>query len=147
MTVLDHTHVAVRDLDRSLAFYVGMLRLNVLWDSRASEPPLELAPLVRALMGREDCSVRIVQVDTGGRRVLELIEFEHPPGRDLEPHLGDAGGGYHAFAVEDLPVLHRRLRESGYHCLTQEPVTITFGPLTGGLVAMVVDPDGVPVEL
>lgn len=143
---IDHVHVTVRDLDASLRFYHDLLGLAVAWDSRDEAPSSELSALLDSLFARP-VAVAIAQLTTREGTMLELIEFAEPAGRDLAPEVGDAGYGHIAFRVDDLAALHARLKASGASCRTDAPLPITLGPLAGGLVALVSDPDGVPIEL
>jgi catechol 2,3-dioxygenase-like lactoylglutathione lyase family enzyme len=48
--------------------------------------------------------------------------------------------------VNDLRACHAELRAKGV-CFKSDPVTITAGPNTGGLVIYFYDPDGYTLEL
>lgn len=145
---LDHSSLTVRDMDRALEFYQGLLGLEKTWDTHDEPLTPELAEFLTHLTGYPDCRMRIVQLAAGEGHVVELLEYRSPEGRDLQPAPSDVGTGHFAFRVEsDLRGLHRRIKERGYLCYSPEPLDIPDGPLKGGLAAFVADADSVTVEL
>ena len=69
---LDHCGVTVGDLDRSLRFYHGLLGLPVRAQGEADGPHLE------AITGLAGARVRFADLDAGGGRVVELVQYLDP---------------------------------------------------------------------
>ncbi|MBA3765293.1 MAG: VOC family protein, partial [Actinobacteria bacterium] len=65
---LDHVSVTVRDLDASLAFYVGLLGLPLI--ARGESDDVELAEI----MDQEDVRIRWADIEVGDALTLELVE-------------------------------------------------------------------------
>lgn len=127
VTALDHFVLRVRDLDRSLGFYRGVLGLPVefLEEHRAG-----LRPFVSARVG------------------AELIDLVPDPTYDAEAG-GRSGGFLHLclrvegrLAEEVLP----RLRAAGVEILEDAPME-RMGATGSALSIYVRDPDGYVVEL
>src|SRR5262249_14409030 len=114
----------VRDLDRSLAFYQGLLGLSVegIDDCRQGRRPF--------------VSVRI------GESLLDLV-----PDPSFDPALGGEGRFLHfCITLDDLAEAIRVLREAGVPFLHDEPVA-RGGARGVGLSIYAQDPDGYVVEL
>ena len=145
---LDHSSLTVRAMDRALEFYEELLGLEKTWDTQDDPLSSDLAEFLTRLTGYPDCRMRIVQLAAGDGQVVELLEYQSPVGRDLQPAPSDVGTGHFAFRVDsDLRQLHSRIKERGYRCYSEEPLEIPDGPLKGGLAAFVADGDSVTVEL
>ena len=120
-----HTMLRVRDLDRSLAFYVNRLGMTVLRRQEFTE-------------GR----FTLVFVGYGAERHATVIELTHN-WDDRDYVLGSAYG-HLAVEVVDLSAAIAELAALGVR-ITRAP-----GPLKGDLtqlIAFVADPDGYSVEL
>ncbi len=121
---LDHFVLRVRDLDRSLAFYRGLLGLPV---EGLDECKQGSRPFV---------SIRI------GESLLDLV-----PDPTFDPASADEGPFLHfCVTLEDLPGAIRVLREAGVRFLHDEPVA-RGGARGVGLSIYAQDPDGYVVEL
>ncbi len=121
---LDHFVLRVGDLDRSLAFYQGLLGLSV---EGLEECKQGARPFV---------SVRI------GESLLDLVP---DPGFDF----ASAGEGrflHFCITLDDLAQAIRALREAGVPFLHDEPVA-RGGARGIGLSIYAQDPDGYVVEL
>ncbi|HSD11414.1 MAG TPA: VOC family protein [Candidatus Binatia bacterium] len=121
---LDHFVLRVRDLDRSLAFYQGLLGLAV---EGLDECKQGARPFV---------SVRI------GESLLDLV-----PDPSFDPASTGEGRFLHfCVTLEDLPEAIRLLRQAGVQFLHDEPVA-RGGARGVGLSIYAEDPDGYVVEL
>ena len=121
---LDHFVLRVRDLDRSLGFYQGLLGLPVegLDECRQGARPF--------------VSVRI------GESLLDLV-----PDPSFDPaSAGEARFLHFCVTLEDLAEAIRGLREAGVQFLHDEPVA-RGGARGIGLSIYAQDPDGYVVEL
>ena len=117
---LDHIAVTVSDIDQALSFYVDVLGF------------VERQRVFRA----ERNSLKVDLRHACGL-MLEIYMFPDAPGRRA-----DARGLRHlAFEVEDINATVKRLSGCG---IAVEPVRMDR--LTGSLVTLAHDPDGLPVE-
>jgi lactoylglutathione lyase len=115
-----HAGITVSDLDRSLAFYCGLLGLELLWRRLYDEPEI----------------TRIVGVPeaTG----LEIAMLVVPC---------DWGTGHFCFFVTGIEELYGELRERGVSFRSDGPVEMTAGANRGGKSLYSLDPDGYVIEL
>ena len=121
---LDHFVLRVRDLDRSLAFYQGLLCLSVegLEAYRRGERPF--------------VSLRI------GESLLDLV-----PDPSYEPGAASDGGFVHfCLTLSDLAAAVQLLRNAGVRFVHEEPVA-RGGARGVSLSIYVEDPDRYVVEL
>ena len=138
---LDHVSVTVRDLDSSLGFYVGLLRLPLI--ARGVSDDAELAEI----MGQDDVSIRWADIEVGDALVLELVEFMRPIGTPVTKSLWDPGATHIGLQVGDIDAVHERLREAGVRVVSK-PVRLTEeGDWHGVRVHYAIDPDGTWIEL
>jgi len=138
---LDHVSVTVGDIDASLAFYVGLLGLPLI--ARGVSDDAELAEI----MGQEDVSIRWADIEVGDALVLELVEFVRPLGTPITKSLWDPGATHIGMQVDDIDVVHERLRDAGVR-LVSKPVRLTEeGDWYGVRVHYAIDPDGTWIEL
>ena len=128
-----HVILNVADIEASLAFYLGFLGGDVFSEDDIAGPDFE------EMTGIAGARARIVNLVVGGQKV-ELIQLG---GIDIGPPAERALRGLSAFAVrvDDIEEAHRQAVLHGYSPET-EPTEIT-----GFRQFMVVDPDGVRVEL
>jgi lactoylglutathione lyase len=118
-----HTMIRVKDLDRSIAFYVDMLGMKVL---RRRDVPEGKYTLAFVGYGDEASSA-----------VIELTHNWGHPGYDL-----GNGFGHLAVAVPDAYAACDRMRAGGVK-ITREPGPVKFGTT---VIAFVEDPDGYKIE-
>jgi catechol 2,3-dioxygenase-like lactoylglutathione lyase family enzyme len=137
----DHVSVSTADIDRSIAFYSGLIGVPVLDRGEESGPEL------RQLVGRDDVSIRWADLDLGDDRILELVQFITPKGGTIPKSLWDPGSGHIGLRVDDLDALYPRLLEADV-TVRSEPVTWHEpGVWDGVRVVYAIDPDGTWVEL
>ncbi|MEO1059837.1 MAG: VOC family protein [Actinomycetota bacterium] len=109
ITRIHHTAVSVADMERSLAFYVDVLGLDLVFDSEiAPNPSLD------AVVGMTDATGRVCWL-MAGDTMLELWQYDHPRGRALPDDYrpADRGVTHFAFVVDDVEELHRRILDHG----------------------------------
>jgi lactoylglutathione lyase len=121
---LRHAMIRVRDLDRSLRFYLGGLGMAEL--RRESYPA-----------GR----FTLVFVGYGGERTDTVIELTHNWGHEGYEH--GTGFGHLAIGVADLAAAVESLRGRGAR-VVREPGPMKYGTER---IAFVEDPDGYRIEL
>ena len=145
MTVMriDHAGITVSDIGRALGFYRDLLGLRVIADSTVTEPE------VAELLGLDSVRLRIVDLDSGDGRILELIQYVQPEGRSIANESSDAASMHVAFTVDDLGATQKRLAEAGATIVSRRPITISDpgGDFDGATCLYIRDPDGAIVEL
>ena len=138
MSVLDdvsfcHLVIRVTDMDRALAFYRDVLRMEVVFESLISGEPFDA--VLHATRKQEG---RVVGGLLGGLMVELLSIGANPP--EQKRRRGITGIHNVSLSVVDLDDAHRRITAAGY-TPDQEPFEI------GGVrMFFVKDPDGTPVE-
>ncbi len=137
----DHTAIAVTDLDRSLAFYEGLLGFHVGGRS------LNQGQEQDRLDGLSGCVLDVVALQPAEVPTphVELLHYRTPPGQRLaapvEAHDVAAARQFHK--VDDLFGLVRRLEAADAPFVSPGIVTLK----DGGEAAAVRDPDGHMVVL
>ncbi|MDX2223979.1 MAG: VOC family protein [Rhodospirillaceae bacterium] len=117
-----HAMLRVADMDRTLAFYCGLLGMSVQWERR------------------HDDGYRNVFVGYGSGATTALIEFGCRPGAD---GYDKARGFDHiAIAVADVAGACAGLARHGV-TIVREPKAAA----SGALIALIEDPDGYRLEL
>lgn len=138
-----HAGITVSDLDRSLAFYEGLLGLEVLWRRLYEEPEIRRIVGVPETTGLDIAMLRV----PGSDLEVELLEY-----RGVEPVSGasppsHAGTGHFCLFVTGIDALYEELRGSGVEFRSDGPVEMTAGANAGGKSLYSLDPDGYVVEL
>lgn len=134
---IHHTSISTGDLDRSLAFYEGLLGVEVLFTSEFSGEEISTITALPGATGR-------VAMLRAANSHIELFEYAMPkpasnvPSRPVCNH----GLTHICFDVTDLPAEYERLKAAGveFHCPPQSlgrSVRTTYAR----------DPDGNVVEL
>ena len=120
-----HTMIRVKDLDRSLDFYVRLLGMNEL---RKTDFPTGEFTLAFVGYGEEKNNT--------------VIELTHNWGQE-EPYDLGSGFGHLAIGVPDIHAPCRELEQAGV------PIPRPPGPMKhgGSVIAFIEDPDGYKIEL
>jgi lactoylglutathione lyase len=142
LTGFNHIGVTVDDLERSLAFYQGVLGLELLGRQERDDPDLG------RIVGHPGARIRMAFLRPRGAAepVLELLEFVAPRGAPLDPATNHPGAVHLTFTVRDLRRTHRDLTSRGVPFLSA-PVQIETGVNRGAWSVYLLDPDGVRVAL
>jgi catechol 2,3-dioxygenase-like lactoylglutathione lyase family enzyme len=132
-TVFSHLVVGVSDMDRALAFYRGLLGMDVVFDQGMSGEPFDAA-----LGSTASHDGRVVGGLVGGV-MIELLSLRaaSPTTGKRRPFLGNQNI---SLSVPDLDAAYATVRDAGY-APEQEPFAIA-----GVRMFFVKDPDGMPVE-
>lgn len=134
-----HFGIVVADLERSLAFYGGLLGFAV---ARRME---EEGPFIDAVLGLPATRVTTVKLEAepGGVQI-ELLHFHsHPDPAPRPPQPWSVGPTHMAFTVTGLPDLYRRLSAAGTTFTTPPRLSVDGR----ALVTFCRDPDGTLLEL
>jgi catechol 2,3-dioxygenase-like lactoylglutathione lyase family enzyme len=135
--VVHHVGLTVKDLDRSTEFYTafgGEVISRAHFEGRHMDHGLGVPDV--------DLHVRMIRF---GSVVLELLQYDSPPGEPFTARNCDVGASHLAFQVDDIHGLQAELTAKGVSFLS-EPVLIEDGAFTGGFWVYAKDPDGVSVE-
>jgi lactoylglutathione lyase len=133
-----HVSFTVRDIEQSIAFYQN-LGFIILSDRRSLD-----YTYLRKTTGFTEAIMHIALL-SGNNLNLELIEFVHPKGIDLDKSNNNVGSSHIGFLVEDIEEEVNRLRESGVR-FRSDPVTVDTGPNKGRKIVYFYDPDGYTLE-
>ena len=132
----DHTAIAVTDLDRSLAFYEGLLGFTVGGRS------LNRGPEQDRLDGLQGCAVDVVALEPAEVAVphVELLHYRTPAGRPASGPVkaSDVASVRQIHRTDDLDALTGRLAAAGTDFVSDGIVTLA----DGRRAAAVRDPDG-----
>jgi catechol 2,3-dioxygenase-like lactoylglutathione lyase family enzyme len=140
---IDHVGITVAGADRALGFYRDALGMRVLGDVRLRDAD------TAALLGVDDVDLRIVDLDSGDGRIVELLEYARPAGKPMRYASSDSGTAHVAFTVDDLDSIASRIEAAGGSVISRRAISLTpsGGPFDGAKVLYVRDPDGMIVEL
>jgi catechol 2,3-dioxygenase-like lactoylglutathione lyase family enzyme len=143
MKGIHHVGITTADLERSLRFYRDLLGMRVLEDVRLTRPE------VAALLGADELDLRLVNLDTGDGRILELLQYLKPAGVHVEYTNRDSGSAHIALSVDGLDRICAGIAAAGGAVISRHPVTAadTEGIFAHARLLYVHDPDGVILEL
>jgi len=141
---VDHVNIVVADMERSLAFYVGLLGMQVTFEAELTGDWIE------AVSGLPHVSARCVFCrPPGGGARFELLQYRTPPGTaSAAASVANTLGLRHvALEVDGLDDLYARLTAAGVPFVSG-PVGVPF-PVAGvrKRLCYARDPDGALVEL
>jgi catechol 2,3-dioxygenase-like lactoylglutathione lyase family enzyme len=144
-----HFSPVVQDLDKSIAFYGGLLGLTVPPAHEPGPRPWDTQQALRDLQGLPDISIRYtVAAIPGERWGVELIEFQDSGRRPVSPRVQDPGASMLVFLVRDVDAAFAPLRQAGVPVVTAGGAPIRIDAAgTAGRAVIVTDPDGHFVEL
>jgi len=133
---LIHTAISVMDVDRSVAFYTGLLGFGIVGRS------LNTGPEQDRLDGLDGCLVDVVALapTEAATPHVELLHYRTPPGRTLtaEIQANDVASARQVHKVDDLDAMTRRLEAADVPFVSPGIVSLK----AGGRGAAVRDPDG-----
>lgn len=141
-----HFSFTVSDLDRSVAWYVDTLGLELVARQRSEND------YIRTLVGLPDAILEVAQFKIPGvspgasTHMLELIQYVQPTSAHERAPIFSVGASHLAFLVSDIDEHFQRLRSAGV-AFVNPPVAITEGVNVGGFACYFADPDGNTLEL
>ena len=137
----EHIGLSVRDVDRSARFYEEALGFELLSRFAKSEP------YVQRVVGYDGVTLEIAMLRIPGTEVeLEIIEYRGVDGAPVDTATANPGTMHFSLYVDDLDATYARLRAQGVEFVS-EVETAVAGPIAGGKVVYMKDPDGIRVEL
>jgi catechol 2,3-dioxygenase-like lactoylglutathione lyase family enzyme len=132
----DHTAISVMDVERSTAFYTGLLGFHVGGRS------LNRGPQQDRLDGFTGCEVDVVALEPAADAVphVELLHYRTPRGRTLvaEVKASDVASARQIHKVKELDSLTGRLKSEGVRFVSPGLVNLN----DGGKAVTIRDPDG-----
>lgn len=141
ITGIHHTGLIVRDLDRSIAFYNGVLGFPF-----QSEPsPWFSGDELADGVGVPDAELRQCCLLVGDD-VLELLEYANREPSEEPVHQNHLGAMHVALRVDDVAAVQADLEAAGVQFLSSAHV-VDDGVLAGWRWVYFRDPDGIPLEL
>ena len=99
---VSHIAVGVRDMDRSLAFYEGLLGLELLWRRLYEEPEIRRIVGVPEATGLDIAMLRV----PGSEFEVELLEYRGGEPRSGASPPDRSGTGHFCLFVEGIDALH-----------------------------------------
>jgi catechol 2,3-dioxygenase-like lactoylglutathione lyase family enzyme len=136
----DHVGFTVSDLDRALAFYRDLLRLEVLWERVFEEE------YVRTLVGYPTLRLKCAYLRLPGSETsLELLEYQNVTRTKIDMRPANPGNAHLCLAVEDLDKFYERLKAAGVNFVSA-PAISTAGPYKGSKTVYFQDPDGISLQ-
>jgi catechol 2,3-dioxygenase-like lactoylglutathione lyase family enzyme len=144
IVALDTVVIPVADLDRSIAFYTGVLDFTKASTSEIAGEDVEQA------LGLFGARAKIARLKLGDESV-ELMQFLAPEGRAYpeDARSNDRSFQHVAIIVSDMAKAYARLREHNVRHASSGPQRLPdWNPNAGGIEAFYFkDPDGHPLEI
>ena len=137
----DHVGITVADIERSTSFYEDLgFEVSGRWSR--SEPYLQ-----RMIGYFPDVVLEIVEMTIPGSPVrLEILEYRNVDTTVMDGANGDPGTAHFCLFVNNIDEMYAELTAKGVGSVS--PVqTSDAGPIAGGKVVYMIDPDGIRVEL
>jgi catechol 2,3-dioxygenase-like lactoylglutathione lyase family enzyme len=144
IVALDTVAIPVADLDRSVAFYTGVLDFTIVSSTERTGDDVEQA------LGVFGARVRVTRLKLGDES-LELMQFVAPEGRPYpeDARSNDRTFQHVAIIVSDMAKAYARLREHNVRHASSGPQRLPdWNKNAGGIEAFYFkDPDGHPLEI
>jgi catechol 2,3-dioxygenase-like lactoylglutathione lyase family enzyme len=137
----NHFSITTSDIERSLAFWRGLLELDLIGRGEIAAPHLD------AVIGLGPTRLLWAELAVPDGGMLEIFQYLAPLGTEIRARTCDPGSVHVCFEVTDLDALVDKLRAAGVPMRSSEPVTIPTGDWRGWRDIYVEDPDGVTIEL
>lgn len=139
---LHHVGLTVADIERSIGFYRDVLGLTL----HRRRPHVD-NDYVELQTGYAGVVLNVASFTIpNAPQTLEIVQYMTHAGSPAAPATNQAGISHLCLTVDDLRAAYDDLLSRGVR-FRSEPVRITAGPNTGGLVVYFYDPDGYTLEL
>ena len=137
-----HHGFTVSDVERSVAFYRDVFGLELV---RVSER--RSLPAYDRIIGHDNVALKVAILQHPvGDFILELVEYENPPGQKRALDNPFVGSSHLAFEVEDVDAVHTALLAAGYGAINP-PVDVERDGAVVARAMYGLDPDGISIEL
>jgi glyoxylase I family protein len=138
---IDHIAVTVSDLDRSLAFYCGLLGLREVERHRLDGAGIS------QMAGKPGTILQVVRLQAPDtpNLLIDLQQYIAPQGKLSDSKLGDVANAHFCFGVKGLLEHYKELSARGVEFVS-EPVSFDLEHGTVHVVFLK-DPDGFILEL
>ena len=138
-----HLGLTVADIERSIIFYRDLLGLTL--HRRRPHVDNDYVALQTGYDGVV-LNVASFKVSADSPQSLEVVQYMNHSGPPAETATNRPGNSHLCLTVNDLRACYADLKAKGVR-FKSEPVTITAGPNTGGLVVYFSDPYDYTLEL
>jgi glyoxylase I family protein len=137
----DHTGITVPNLERSLAFWRGVLGFEL------SHTAHQTGEMAREITGVAGAEIKLAVVKAPGGHKIELLEYLAPADRKrhADRRSCDVGSVHVALIVDDLDAVLSAINVSGWKAAGKSQM-LQSGPNAGKRVVYVHDPDGTTIE-
>jgi lactoylglutathione lyase len=142
-----HFSFTVSDIEASIAFYCGLLGMEV------AARQVQHNEYTSKLVGYPDAHLKVAMLSLPGafagpsNHILELVEYVHPRGEKTDVSTNRPGSPHLAFVTDDIHGDFARLKAAGVRFKAEEPVAIVAGVNQGGYTVYFLDPDDITLEM
>ena len=137
-----HHGFTVSDVERSVTFYRDVFELELV---RISER--RNLPAYDRIIGHDNVALQVAILQHPvGVFILELVEYDNPPGQKRALDNRFVGSSHLAFEVEDIDAAHAALLAAGYGAINP-PVDVERDGAVVARAMYGLDPDGISIEL
>lgn len=143
LNAVHHLGLTVAEIERSITFYRDVLGMTL--HRRRPHVDNDYVALQTGYTGVV-LNVASFKVSEDSPVSLEVVQYMNHAGPPAETATNRSGNSHLCLTVNDLRAAFADLKAKGVR-FKSEPVTITAGPNTGGLVVYFYDPDGYTLEL
>lgn len=142
-TGVSHFGIHVADLERSLRVYRDLLGLEQIAQWKKDE---EYNARVVGYPG-VTLNMAVLKLPfPHNDGFLEIIEYQNVERTAIDASNANPGTAHLCFYVDDLDAAYAKLTEAGVRSVS-EVVSVETGPVLGGKVVYMIDPDGIRFEL
>jgi catechol 2,3-dioxygenase-like lactoylglutathione lyase family enzyme len=140
---LHHLGLTVADIDRSVHFYRDLMGMELI-----GRRPSVTAGYVSQQTGYDGVELNVAsfRISPTCRQTMEVVQYMNHVGEPAATETNRAGISHLCLLVDDLRAAVAGLSRAGV-TFKSDPVEITAGPNTGGLVIYLLDPDGYTLEM
>ena len=136
-----HIGITVRDVDRSVEFWISFLGVEPRWRQILD------APYLGRVTGYPGVNIDAAVIDLPGGVILEILNYLVDDKVPNPPETANPGNIHICIEAADIDAMWERAVRSGATPVSSGPVEITHGPNTGVRACYLRDPDGITLEL
>lgn len=137
-----HSGITVKNLERSLEFYIDLLGFKLLSTQVANSD--YIFDIVE-IPGLKEINIAFVEIPGG--HVIEVLEYVGIDTYSGSARSCDYGTGHICLQVEDLEDMFEELKAKGVAFKSKNVAHITAGANKGSKAVYMLDPDGYIIEL